>query len=298
MSLTSLSRRTLALALSVSPKIGGRTITRVLARMDLLGHSPAEFAKLSPEALQEVYGLRPAAAAAWSSKRKASLNSATELEERMDALGVDLATIADARYPAMLEEVLQDPPGVVFMYGNARLLEARTFCVLSSRDSPAPALEKIEQVTEDCVLEGLTLVSGHDRPEYQRSAVVPLRWGAPRIIVLDRGMFDALGDELDEEPFRAARLWRFKFDPSTDLVLSGVHPTGHFHANSNRERDSLIAGLSRLMICIFLRAGGNMHTLAKRALLAGREVRTWEGSPSSDELLAAGAGKLDDRRSV
>jgi DNA processing protein len=53
---------------------------------------------------------------------------------------------------------------------------------------------------------------------------VPLRWGAPRILVFSGGFHHHLGPDLKEEPFRAARLWRYQFDAKTDLVISRRAP--------------------------------------------------------------------------
>lgn len=81
-------------------------------------------------------------------------------------------------------------------------------------------LGEIEREAEECVLRGHTLVSGIHNNAHQRAAIVPLRWGSPRILVLSGGFRCHMGENLDEEPFKAARLWRHKFDPLTDLVVS------------------------------------------------------------------------------
>jgi len=140
---------------------------------------------------------------------------------------------------------IQTVRGVLFLYGNAKLFEAKTFCVLSSRNSLPADLNLIEKLTEEGVLEGQVLVTGHDRPEYQRSAVVPLRWGSPRILCLDRGLFNVLGPDLKQEAFRAARLWRYEFDPRTDLVACPFKPDAHFVNPNNKVRDRLVGCLSR-----------------------------------------------------
>ncbi len=84
-------------------------------------------------------------------------------------------------------------------------------------------------------------MTGHDRPEYQRSAVVPLRWGSPRLLCLDRGLFRVLGEDLRSEAFRAARLWRYEFDASTDLVVSPFRPDSEFIGVNNKVRDRLVS---------------------------------------------------------
>ncbi|HZH99156.1 MAG TPA: DNA-processing protein DprA, partial [Fimbriimonadaceae bacterium] len=199
-----LSRRDFALLLAMTPGIGGRTVTRILARNDLLSRTPESFLKLSPEAMKEEYGVKLRSGELLKECAKDPLSRVRPMQERLDKLGVGLITSADAHYPERVESMDPDPPGVLFLYGNAKLLEPKTFCVLSSRNTSRAGLDLMERLSEEHVLSGEIAVAGHDTPEYQRSALVPLRWGAPRILCLDRGLFQALGENLTEEPFRAA----------------------------------------------------------------------------------------------
>ena len=288
----SVSRRTLVVALSLTPGVGGRTVTRVLTRNDLLGRTIEEFLRLGEEALREEYRFTKKAAVEWTADVKGRIKDAERLQKRLDGYDVEIVSTADAHYPRRVEAMDPDPPGVLFLYGNARLLDGRTFCVMSSRKSPPAALEQIERVVEEGVLDGRVLVSGHDTPEYQRGAVVPLRWGAPRILVLDQGFFQVFGEDLNEEPFRAARLWRYKFDTKTDLAVTWVSPEQGYHPNSNRMRDGLVASLSHSLDFVCVAPGGNMERLAKQALRAGRQVRVSPLADQKSALAALGATEL------
>lgn len=288
-----LPRRSFALLLALTPGFGGRSVTRVLARNELLGRSPEEFLRLSPEAWREEYRLTKRAVESLSGDMKGHIARVGEMEKRLGGLGVSLVTAADAHYPAMVEEMDPDPPGVLFLYGNARLLEARTFSVLASRGTMPADLELIERLTEEAVLEGEVLVTGHDRLEYQRSAVVPLRWGSPRILCLDRGLFKVLGDDLRDEAFRTARLWRYEFDPATDLVVSPFRPEADFIGINNKVRDRLVACLSRRLDFVNINPGGNMEALVKMALKAKRKVRVSDRIVGYRAWREVGAGVID-----
>lgn len=279
----------LTLALAQTPGIGGKTITRILTRNDLLGRSTDEFLRLSAEALREEYRMGAKSAEEWQSSRHRRMDEAQETAKTWDGQGVRLVTLADAAYPRQIEQMDPDPPGVLFLYGSLRLIESRTFCVLSSRKTSELGLLQIEETAEEGALAGEVLVSGHDTPEYQRAAVVPLRWGAPRILVLDQGMYAVLGPDLKEEPFRTARLWRFQFDPSTDLVVSTVAPDRPYHRNSNRIRDRLVGSLSRRLDFVQISQGGTMEKVAQLAVKAGRAVRVSELTPFADQMAASGA---------
>ncbi|MBN9501301.1 MAG: hypothetical protein BGO01_05355 [Armatimonadetes bacterium 55-13] len=278
--------RTFALHLAMTPGVGGKSVTRILVRNRLLGREPEEFLRLSPEALREEYRLTAKASEAISQQ---DLEGTQRLEERLNALGVTLVTAADIHYPERIEIMDPEPPGLLFIYGNTKLLEAKTFCVLSSRKSFPADLDQIEQIAEEGVLSGKILVTGHDTPEYQRSAIVPLRWGSPRILCLDRGLFKVLGEDLKDEAFRAARLWRYQFDPQTDLVISPFRPEADFVGVNNQLRDRLVACLSTELNFVRVEEGGNMEKLALMALRASRRVSVSDRTINYRRLRELGA---------
>lgn len=287
------TRRRLALLLALTPGIGGKSLVRILTRLDLLGIEPDQFLGLSAASLREEFGLRAAAADAVSGRLSDLTRQAEEVENRLEAHGVTLITAADASYPERLSAFDPNPPPALFLYGSAKLLRNRTFTVLSSRKASPAGLNQIERLAEEGVLAGETLVCGHDRAEYQRAAVVPLRWGAPRVICLDRGLFRALGEDLDQEPFRAARLWRYKFDPLSDLALSPCRPELGFAGLNNQVRDRLIASLADRLDFVEVSPGGNMEKLARQAIAAGRPVRISDRSVGYRALVEAGASRIE-----
>jgi DNA processing protein len=276
----------------MTPGIGGRSVMRVLARNDLLNRSAEEFLALSPESYYEEYKISRKAAANLAmpaDERSRRIKDIQTLEKDLTKLSVTLISSADAHYPALVEEMDPDPPGILFLYGNTRLLEANTFSVLSSRNSFPADLDLIEKLAEEGVLRSEVLVSGHDKPEYRRSAIVPLRWGSPRILCLDRGLFTALGPELQNDASHESTLWRERFDPKTDLVVSPFRPKAGFVGVNNQVRDRLIGCLSRRLSFVQISAGGNMEKIAKLALKAGRTVEVSDRSPNYRSLVQLGA---------
>ncbi len=147
-----------------------------------------------------------------------------------------------------MEPGFYEPAGL-WLYGNVRLLDGCIAHVGSSLGTPFPSpseLDAIECEAERLVLGGNTLVTGVHNPAHQRAAVVPLRWGAPRILILSGGFKHHLGETLKEEPFRAARLWRYQFDARTDLVISRRAPDKKpTFSSHNPTVDRLISRLVR-----------------------------------------------------
>lgn len=139
-------------------------------------------------------------------------------------------------------------PAGLWFYGNIRLLHGKLAHVeqaCGNRDYTSSVLDSIEKESERLVLDGKILVCGVHGAGHQRAAIVPLRWGSPRIVVFSGGFQHHLGKDLDQEPFRSARLWRYKFDPKTDLVVSRRAPDRKpTYALFNPTVDRLIAELA------------------------------------------------------
>ena len=114
-------------------------------------------------------------------------------------------------------------PAGLWLYGNVKLLDSKLVCLAKTfgrENHSESSLNAVEREAEMAVLDGQILVCGVHNSAHQRSALVPLRWGAPRIVVLSGGFHHHLGKELSQEPFRVARLWRYEWDRHTDLAVS------------------------------------------------------------------------------
>ncbi len=115
----------------------------------------------------------------------------------------------------------------LWLYGNVRLLQktlTHVSLACGQPDRSPQELSAIEAEAEGLVLGSYVLVCGIHHDAHQRAAVVPLRWGCPRIIVFSGGFRYHLGEQLDEEPFPTARLWRDRWDAHTDLAISRRAP--------------------------------------------------------------------------
>lgn len=147
--------------------------------------------------------------------------------------------------------------GKLWLYGNVILLDSNRSCsevAFATNGANQKLLESAERESEEIVLSGKTLVCGIHSDLHQRASIVPLRWGAPRIVVLGSGFYNHLGPNLDEELFKAARLWRYEFDPLTDLVVSKYEPmdTG-LSGKRSRGSDKLIRRIASASVGEILR---------------------------------------------
>lgn len=167
-----------------------------------------------------------------------------------------LSTVPIRSAPFDIEPGFYEPASL-WLYGNARLLNANLACVEQTFGYPDQSfdeLDEIERIVERSVLSGNVLVTGVHNFAHQRAAVVPLRWGSPRILVVSGGFNHHLGQALDQEPFRAARLWRYQWDARTDLIISRRAPDKlPTFAHCNPCVDRLVAKIAEKSIrgCLF-----------------------------------------------
>lgn len=81
---------------------------------------------------------------------------------------------------------------------------------------------EIEEIVEGAVLQGkIVLVDTRRLPTdvWKIVGIVPLRWGAPRVLLLRfPKQIEAVkaGQEIRSE----WRLWRYRYDPSTDMAVT------------------------------------------------------------------------------
>lgn len=157
--------------------------------------------------------------------------------------------------PFEIEPGFYEPAGLWF-YGNIRLLDAPLSYVksaISYNDQGPRYLDAIELEAEQIVLSSQILVCGIHNPGQMRAAIVPLRWGSPRIVVFSGGFKYHIGDGLRQEPFLSATLWRECWDARTDLAVSRRAPDKlPTFARLNPAVDRLILRIAnREDLCLF-----------------------------------------------
>ncbi len=142
-----------------------------------------------------------------------------------------MSSITKGQLPPLRTAPFDQEPGFyeeagLWLYGNARILRSELALVkaaIGPNEHSTEELNAIEAEAEEIVLGGKVLVCGVHNAAQRRAAVVPLRWGAPRIVVFSGGFKYHLGEDLDNEPFRAARLWRcWKRRVSLWVLTSGL----------------------------------------------------------------------------
>ncbi len=281
-----------ALLLTCVPQLGERQTAQVLHRWTRQQVSVEEFLRLPAEVLEREWGLTPQAAEVLASPD----TGWWQRFERMDALvrryGVQVLTTQHRLYPLALEAFCQQPPPVLFALGQMGLLQDRwRFAVACSRGAPHLALEAVDEITRQAIVEGGIPVTGHNTPPYQRVALTAIRQEQPSITVLDRGLLEALGDDLSRPLFPAARLYELEFRTDRDLVLSPFPLQAGSLGLHNQRRDELVFALADVVFAVWVRAGGVMERLCHRAKELGKRIEVWK---APDGTVSEGIRRLVD----
>ncbi|MEN3001324.1 MAG: DNA-processing protein DprA [Armatimonadota bacterium] len=263
-----MSERQWLLFLSLLPDVGRQTLRHLLERQQVWRLTPDELLRLPAETLREEYRLPPRALRALQENLATLRQEAERLEAHLTRCGVRWLSFQDAAYPRQLER-MPDPPALLFLYGNYELLHQPTFALLASHTISPEGLAELEQVAQSFFNDGWVPIVSATQPAYQRLLLCALRANRPYILVLDRGLLSAFGDDLRKEPLRQARIWRAEFDPTNALALSPFRPRDGWLAANGRYRDALIAHLSDALIVIEARPDGYIVQLCREMLQRG-----------------------------
>lgn len=167
--------------------------------------------------------------------RGISLEKAAEIEDICEKSGVNIITLADGDYPALLKEIY-NPPAVLFYRGSLSCLENLSITAVGSRAVTPYIVKLCSRVCTDLAENGVTLVSGmaHGVDSVVHNACVRLE--KPTVGVLACG--------IDYDYPKGSRELREKI-----LMCGGAYLTELFPGTSPspdyfRMRNRILAGLS------------------------------------------------------
>jgi len=284
----------LVLLLSEVPGIGDKTVESIVRRNAVLRRTPDEFLRLTAAQLAADYGIRHEVGARLVESARTRREEVAATAKHLRRAGVHVLTLLDATYPPRLLQSLDNPPPVLYAYGNLDLLAKPLFAVANSNGAEEEALAAGDAAAAVALSCGWFPVTGHNRPAYQRPALVARRNGGRICYVLDRGLLEAFGGDLTRELFPAARIWSPTYDPASDLTLSPFSLRAHGIALHGRRRDALIFALADAIFVGAIRPGGQMERGCLEARACGKPVfLVGRRGEAEAVLLEAGAARVD-----
>ncbi|MDE2125677.1 MAG: hypothetical protein KGJ62_03725 [Armatimonadetes bacterium] len=260
------------LALQQLPDVGDQTISHVLRLMAQRGCAWDALCRVSPDDLVREWRLKPAAAARLVSGGEALDAAARALWRRLTLAGGRIVTCTDATWPDRIVRCYEEsPPAALTLVGREALLapsaaDRFTFGVAvssavpgsSTRAAQAGTLQRCDEATSALARLGGVVVTGHNRLPYQRAALAAQRIRTPVVYVIDKGLTNALGPELNHPLFPAARIRDAEFQANIDLALSPFAPSAPFVKDNNRRRDRVLFALCDLVVAGDVKEDGNM----------------------------------------
>src|SRR5262249_9931724 len=254
-------------------------------------HGLATFFRLPEAVLRDDYNLHPACIARLCAQRTEHETRCHWLLDQLAAADGSVALADDPTYPARVRQRLKPPPVVLYSYGADIVLAAPTLAVLNSRTISEHAVAASLAVVRAAAAQGFTLVGGGMKTGYRIAAVAGRAAAAPRVIVLDRGIFATFGARLDRDPFGFGP-GRRALDGERTPVLSPSRWMDHASPRNGQRRDELSVALADVIVAVHARAGGQIERVCLEALDRGQIVLSWYGENAG--LVAAGATAIEE----
>ncbi|MCS6777049.1 MAG: hypothetical protein RMJ43_10690 [Chloroherpetonaceae bacterium] len=251
------------------PALGEKGISQLLHCMARMRVKPGQWLELPAQEWQRLYGLGRKVASYIAENRESLLRQSADALRQLQQRSVEVLWHGGRAYPQRLVRYEELPPPILYVMGHRALLSSEgyrfTFTVAVSNDAPEAVLQQQDRIAADLMDLGGIPVTSQDRLPYQRLALAAQRRNAPAVYVLDRGLREALGPELNRPLFAAARIREVRFREDRDAVFSPFRLDDHCIGAHNRRRDSLVFSLSDLVIALHVRPGGTMARECSRA---------------------------------
>lgn len=141
------------LAIALTPQLGAVRVRRLFERIP-------QVEDVFRASLTELESIGLPAVGAQSIALGASLRNADEELDKLSRVpGVVLVTLGSPLYPAHLAEIY-DPPLVLYVRGDARILSAPSIAVIGTRHPTPYGLGMAERLSQDLANCGLVIISG------------------------------------------------------------------------------------------------------------------------------------------
>ncbi len=243
-------------ALNMMEGVGPVTIR---ALTQALGSAVAIF-DATASALRDVPGAQAAAVNRLITQRE-SINAAAECA-RAERMGINLLTLADDDYPALLRKIY-DPPLALYVRGSLRKADSQSMAVVGTRQATHYGRETADLLAYQLAKAGFTVTSGLARGIDTAAHRGALKAGGRTIAVLGSGMNRLYPPEnaklADEIAAQGAVISEFPLEREPDKTTFPI-------------RNRIVSGLSMGVLVVEAAPGsGAMHT-ANAAVDQGRLV--------------------------
>ncbi|WP_306461613.1 DNA-processing protein DprA [Alkalicoccobacillus porphyridii] len=186
---------------------------------------------------------------------------------------IDVLTYFDLEYPRLLKQIY-DPPWVLYMKGNSKLLQLeRSLAVVGTRHPTKLGTKSISSLLPPLINQKFIIISGLARGIDRLAHIEAIKHGGATIAVLGSGL---------NVPYPKENLQLFNYMCHHQLVISeyppATPPTKWQFPNRNR----IISGLAQGLLVVEAAKKSGSLISADQALEQGREVFAVPGPIFSD----------------
>ena len=261
------------LALAQIPGIGAARLRTLVAAFRSAGaalHAPHG-------ALAALPGFGRAAA---SAIRAASLRAGRDILEALDRSGAAVLLPDDPAFPPLLTEI-PDPPGLLYVWGDATLLARPAAGIVGSRDHSPYGADAARLLAAGVARAGVVVVSGMARGIDAVAHAAALDAGGASVGILGNG-FGVI--------YPAANRILYERMAAAGCLVTELPPGERPHAGAFPRRNRLISGLAGVTVVVEAAPGSGALITADCALDQGRAVLAVPGPITSPTSL--GCNKL------
>ncbi|MCR4780333.1 MAG: DNA-protecting protein DprA [Ruminiclostridium sp.] len=222
-----------------------------------LGEGAPEITQLigsagSPEAAYEAFRANAAPLGAELAERaeQTTLESAEKLLAEINKLGIKMITIDSPQYPALLKEQ-ENPPCVLFAYGNTELLKRKLLTIVGSRAVTGYTRSAIPRIISE-LGRNYAAVSSLSEGCDQLTCLNALKYDVPFIEVMPCGVTQTYP--------KGSRTLRKFLVQNGGLLITECLPKTHSSNSVFLRRSRIIGGISA--VTLVLQAGAHSGALA------------------------------------
>ena len=202
-----------------------------------------------------------------------------EQAQRLHDAGVDVVAIGDDRYPRRLVNLKGAPP-ILFLWGNADLLNADGVGMCGSRNVSPRGLDAARTCGLEVAEHGLVIISGYAKGVDTETHLAALRSGGRTVIVLAEGI----------EGFKKKRAFDgAPFDEEHVAAVSQFAPGQRWNVGAAMTRNGVIAGLGRALVVVEAGETGGTLNAGLKALEMDRPVLALlfatQDTPAGNQIL-------------
>jgi len=249
-----MNRETAILQLMLTPRLGARTLLRLLKRLAAEGYPVEDFvAAVSLESSCDLTSDQLIAL-------KDAHNDALSLAEELSQHDIRMVAVDDSDYPARLEKRLgRTAPPVLFARGNISLLALPAVGFAGARDCSETGMKIASSLAGTLAGRGVNIVSGYAQGIDTAAHAGALEAGGATTIVAATGI---LGFRLKSN---LTEVW----DEANTLVVSEFPPRVGWHARNAMQRNRTIGALSNALVIVEAHESGGTFAAGTAALEFG-----------------------------